>query len=67
MKMSSCRAALERGPVTQHRPHDVKPPAGEGNQGLGVPLAFSSLAILERSGLQLTPQARESRLVEDPL
>ena len=43
MKMSRCRAALKRGFVTQHRPKYIDPPTRQGNQGLGVPLAFGSL------------------------
>jgi hypothetical protein len=48
MKMSSCRATLDGGSVTQHRPQYVDPPARQGDQSLSVPLAFSSLAIRRR-------------------
>src|SRR5215212_3902249 len=32
MKMSSCRAVLKRGSVTQHRPHNVHPPTRQGDE-----------------------------------
>ena len=68
MKMSSRRGGLEGRPVAQHRPQDVDPPAGERDQGLSVPLALGSLAIVERSGLRRATQAGERRLlVEDAL
>jgi hypothetical protein len=67
MKMSSCRATLEGGSVTQHRPQYVDPPARQSDEGLSVPLAFGPLALVEDSGLWSAAQARESRLVEDPL
>ena len=51
MKMSSGRAALELAFVTQHRPHDVDPPAGERDQGLRISLALRSLTIVEGSEL----------------
>src|SRR3954447_18101758 len=66
MKMSSRRTVLERGSVTQHRPQDVDPPAGEGDQGLSVLFAFSPLAIVESPGLWGAAQAGKGRLVEDP-
>jgi anti-sigma regulatory factor (Ser/Thr protein kinase) len=52
MKMSRHRAALKRGSVTQHRPHYVDPPTRQRDQSLSVSLAFSSLAIIEGSGLR---------------
>jgi hypothetical protein len=68
MKMSSCRPALEGGPVAQHRrPQDVDPSASEGDEGLGVPLTLSPLAVVEGPGLRGAPQAGEGRVVEDPL
>ena len=65
MKMSSRRACLEGGSVAQHCPHHVDPPAGERAQGLRVPLALGSLAVVEGSGLLRTTQAGKRRLVED--
>jgi hypothetical protein len=65
MKMSRRRPSLEGGPVAQHRPHDVDPPAGEGDQCLSVLLALSPLAIVEGPGLWRATQACERRLVKD--
>src|SRR3712207_9480220 len=62
MKMSSRRAGLEGGSVTQHRPYDVDPPACQGDQGLGMPLAFGSLALVEGPGLRRAAQTGKSRL-----
>jgi hypothetical protein len=67
MKMSSCRAGLKRGSITQHRPQYVYPPTCQGDQSLRMPLAFGPLALVEGSGLRTTTQAREGRLVENPL
>src|SRR5919112_3486683 len=67
MKMSSRRALLELGSVTQHRPHNVDPPTRQGDEGLRVPLALRPLAIVESPGLRGTAQAGKGRLVEDPL
>ena len=67
MKMSSRRAALERGSITQHCPQYIDPPPRQSDEGLCVPLAFGSLAIVEGSGLWSAAQARERRLIEDPL
>jgi hypothetical protein len=67
MKMSSRRSGLEGGPVPQHRPQDVDPSAGEGDQRLSVLLALGSLAIVESSGFWGAAHAGEGRLVEDPL
>jgi hypothetical protein len=67
MKMSSCRAALKRSSVTQHRPYDVDPPTRQGDESLSVPLALGPLAIVEGPGLRTTSQAGKRRLVEDPL
>ena len=66
MKMSSRRSGLEGGSVTQHRPQDVHPPACQGDQGLGMPLAFGSLALVEGPGLRRAAQTGKSRLVEHP-
>src|SRR5215207_6549371 len=63
MKMSSRRAALERSFVTQHRPQDVDPPSSQRDQSLSVPLTFSSLALVEGSGLRSAAQAGKGRLV----
>src|SRR5215216_5773216 len=65
MKMSSHRSTLEGSAITQHRPQDVDPPPGEGDQCLDVPLAFGPLPIVEGSGLRSAAQAGEGRLVED--
>src|SRR5215212_9397172 len=46
MKMSSRRRSLVCSPISQHRPQDVDPPSGEGDHGLGVPLALSPFAII---------------------
>ena len=67
MKMSSCGSGLEGSSVAQHRPHDVDPPTRQGDQSLGVPLALSSLAVVEGPGLRGATQAGKGRLVEDPL
>jgi Transposase len=67
MKMSSCGSGLEGSSVAQHRPQDVDPPASESDEGLGVPLALSPLAVVEGSGLRRATQAGKRRLVEDPL
>jgi hypothetical protein len=67
MKMSSGRAALELGLVTQHRPQHVDPPTRQSDQSLGVPLAFGPLAIVESPGLRSASQAGKRRLlVENP-
>jgi hypothetical protein len=47
MKMSSRRAGLERGSVTQHRPHDVDPPTRQRDESLSVPFALGPFAIVE--------------------
>jgi hypothetical protein len=65
--MSSRRAGLKRGSVTQHRPHNIDPPASERDQSLGVPFAFGPLAIVEGPGLRGAAQTGKCRLVEDPL
>src|SRR5215211_331455 len=65
MKMSRRRSTLEGGSVTQHRPQDVNPPPGEGDQWLDVPFAFGPLPIVEGSGLRGPAQAGEGGLVED--
>jgi hypothetical protein len=53
MKMSSCgRTLLRGGPVVQHRPHHVDPPASESDEGLGVPLTLPSLRVVEGCGLR---------------
>src|SRR3712207_3876928 len=57
MKMSSRRASLERSSVTQHRPQHVHPPSSQRDQSLSVPLTFSSLALVEGSGLRSAAQA----------
>jgi hypothetical protein len=57
MKMSSRRAALEGGSVTQHRPQHIDPPTRQGDQGLGVPLAFGSLAVVEGPRLRIQDSA----------
>jgi hypothetical protein len=67
MKMSSRRAALKGGSVTQHRPQHVDPPTRQSDESLGVPLALSPLAIVESPGLRGTAQAGKGRLVEDSL
>src|SRR5215207_2075 len=67
MKMSSPnRRRFEGSPVAQHRPQDVDPPAGEGDQGLSVFLAFPPLAVVEGSRLGRAAETSESGLVEDP-
>jgi hypothetical protein len=66
MKMSSRRALLELGSVTQHRPHDVDPPTRQGDEGLRVSVALGPLAIVEGPRLCTTSQAGKGRLVEDP-
>jgi hypothetical protein len=66
MKMSSCRVALERGSIVQHRPQDVDSPASERNQSLSVSRAFAPLVVVEGSGLRWTAQAGKRQLVEDP-
>ena len=67
MKMSSRRALLELGSVTQHRPDNVDPPTRQGDDGLRVPLALGPLAIVEGPRVRTTTQAGKGRLVEDPL
>src|SRR5215212_6767534 len=52
MKMSSCRAVLERGSVTQHRPQHVDPPPRQSYESLSMLLAFGPLAIVEDPGLR---------------
>src|SRR3712207_5242624 len=66
MKMSSRRAGLECGSVTQHRPQNIDPSSSERNQGLGMPLAFRPLAVVEGPGLRSAAQTGKSRLVEHP-
>src|SRR5215218_7141634 len=66
MKMSSCRWGLEGGPVAQHRPQDVDPPSRQRDQGLGVLLALTSLAVVEGPRVRRGAQAGKGRLVEDP-
>src|SRR5918999_3946419 len=67
MKLSSRGSGLEGGPVSQHRPEDVHPPPRQGDHGLGVPLAFAPLAVVEGPRLGYGPHAGEGGLVEDPL
>ena len=67
MKMSSRRAALKRGSVTQQRPQHIDPPTRQGDQSLGMPLGLSPLKIVEDPGVRGTAQAGKRRLVEDPL
>src|SRR5215212_842767 len=67
MKMSRDRTALEGGSITQHRPQNIDPPTRQRDESLSVPLAFSSLALVEDSGLRSASQAGKGRLVEDPL
>src|SRR5215208_316661 len=68
MKMSSPeRRRFEGRSVAQHRPQNVDPPAGQCNQGLSVPLALSSLAAIEGSGLRRATQTGKRRLVESSL
>jgi hypothetical protein len=68
MKMSSRRAALKGGPVTQHCPQNIDPPTRQRDESLGVPLALGPLAIIEGSGFWSTTQeAGKSPLVEHPL
>jgi hypothetical protein len=64
MKMSSRRWSFERSPIAQHRPQDVNPSPGQGDQGLGVPLALFPFAVVERSGGRRATQTGKSRLVE---
>jgi hypothetical protein len=64
MKMSSRRWSVEGGPIAQHRPQDVNPAPGQCDQGLGVSLPFSPLAIVEGSGLRRTPEAGKGELVK---
>src|SRR5215218_9405492 len=66
MKMSSCRWGLEGGPVAQHRPQDVDPASRPRDQGLGVLLALTALAVVEGSRVRRGAQAGKGRLVEDP-
>src|SRR5215217_5652600 len=66
MKMSSRRAALERGSVTQHRPQNGDSSSSERDQSLRVLLALLPLAVVEGPGLWGASQACEGRLVEDP-
>src|SRR5215217_6962829 len=66
MKMSSRRAGLECGSVTQHRPQNIDPSSSERNQGLGMPLAFGPLALVEGPGLRRAAQTGKSRLVKHP-
>ena len=67
MKMSSpAEEGLEGGSVAQHRPQDVDPPSRQRDQGLGVPLALTSLAVVEGPGVRRAAQAGKRRVVEDP-
>jgi hypothetical protein len=50
MKMTSRRWNFERSPVAQHRPQYIDPSPGQSDEGLGVPLAFRFLAIVEGAG-----------------
>jgi hypothetical protein len=62
--MSSRRPGLERGSLTQHRPHYVDPATRQRDEGLSVPLTLRPLALLERPGLWRSTEAGEGRLVE---
>lgn len=62
--MSSRRPGLERGSVTQHRPHYVDPATRQRDEGLSVPLTLRPLAVVERPGLRRSTEAGEGRLVE---
>jgi hypothetical protein len=64
MKMSSRRWSFERGSVAQHRPQYIDPSPGQSDEGLGVPLAFRFLAVVEGAGGGRATQAGKSRLVE---
>src|SRR3712207_8201767 len=50
MKMSSRRAALKRGSIKQHRPHNIDSPTRQRDESLSVPLAFGPLAPVDGSG-----------------
>ena len=64
MKMSSRRRSLVCSPISQHCPQDIDPPSGEGDHGLGVPLALSPFAIIIGPGDRRSTQTGERRLVE---
>jgi hypothetical protein len=68
MKMSSPeRRRFEGCSVAQHRPQDVDATARQGDQGLGVPLALRSLAVVESPGGGCAAETSKGRLPEDPL
>src|SRR5829696_1534969 len=67
MMLSSGESRIELRTVAQHRPEDVDPSAGPGDQRLVVPLALRPLAVVECPGLRRATEAREGRLVEDLL
>jgi hypothetical protein len=63
MKMSCCRAGLERGSVTQHRPHHVDPPTRQRDESLSVPLALGVRQLnkdLERRVAERTEQLKSA-------
>src|SRR5918993_5448982 len=62
--MSSRRPGLERGSVTQHRPHYLDPATRQRDESLSVPLTLRPLALVERPGLRRSTEAGEGRLVE---
>ena len=68
MKMSSPeRRRFEGRSVAQHRPQDIDATARQGDQGLGVPLALRSLAVVESPGGGCAAETSKGRLPEDPL
>src|SRR5215218_6342288 len=78
MKMSSCRACLEGGSVTQHCPHDVDSPPGEHFSGSCTVTSRNSLihngatngtkaGRFDPKGVQQGLLSRACRCVEEPL
>ena len=67
MRLSSGDSDVELCTVPHRRPQDVDPSARQGDQHLVVSLALRPFAIVERPGLWEAAEAREGRLVEDPL
>src|SRR5215204_200689 len=68
MKMSSPeRRRFEGRSFAQHRPQDIDATARQGDQGLGVPLALRSLAVVESPGGGCAAETSKGRLPEDPL
>ena len=60
------RDQREAAAVAQQCPEHVDPPAGQGDQGLGVALSLGAFAVVEGSRQRAGVQARQRRQVEHP-